>query len=179
MVNPRIVTPDGRSPRLAGLAQWQCSGFVILSRPFRRVPIGPKTSRIIWLFRSRNRPLSVLVPSRATEFGSKFGSRRSPGVLPPPLETAGRDRRDTHLSPPVFTHSRSDQPRRPAIPTEEVAGVSLASPAGGQNQGEKSNPHRKSTGWSALRSCRSDTYKPDRAPRCKEVFCRLQGAERG
>jgi hypothetical protein len=30
-----------------------------------------------------------------------------------------------------------------------------------------------------MTKCRSDTYNPDRAPRCREVFCGLQGAERG
>jgi hypothetical protein len=98
---------DGRERARLGLAQWQCSGFVIRWRPSRRVSIHPGKSRIIWLFWSRNRPLSVLVPSHATEFGSKFGSRRSGDVLRPPRRhprmpgARGHPRRRRASSPPL------------------------------------------------------------------------------
>ena len=50
-------------------------------RPFRRISAGPEKWRIVSVSGVRNRPPSVLIPSRAIEFGSNFGSKRSRQVL--------------------------------------------------------------------------------------------------
>src|SRR5207244_2257250 len=42
-------------------------------------------------------------------------------------------------------------------------------PAGGQNHGEKSIPPQKSPGSPLLKCFRSVTYKPYRAPHCRDV----------
>ena len=59
---------------LAGLAQWQCSGFVIRLRPSRRVSLGLGTHRFSSIFGIYKRSPSRFVSPRATEFGSKSGS---------------------------------------------------------------------------------------------------------
>ena len=53
------------------------TGLEIRSRPSRSVPSSPETWRIVSLSAILKRSLSRLVPPRATEFGSKLGSKHS------------------------------------------------------------------------------------------------------
>jgi hypothetical protein len=78
----------------AGLAQWQCSGFVIRSQPSRCVPSNTKKWRIVWVFAVRKRSSCRPVPARATAFGSNFGSKVPETFSWPRLGSVG-----PHLAP--------------------------------------------------------------------------------
>ena len=88
----------------AGLAQWQCSGFVIRSVPSRLIPINPEKWLIAWTFRAGDRPLSVLILPRAAASGSKSASKvrfRFPtfgGYLPAMIEPAAPARLGFRIS---------------------------------------------------------------------------------
>ena len=88
---PHLLYPGGR--QLGQVSTVAVQRSVIRLRPSRRVSLHPETPPIASPFGVRKRSSSRSAPSRATEFGSKFGSKIPQAFLAHPATSRDAARR--------------------------------------------------------------------------------------
>ncbi len=67
----------------AGLAQWQCSGFVMRDSPSRHVPSHTQAKRFLRISGAEKACSSLFIPARAKLLGANLGAKHNARQISP------------------------------------------------------------------------------------------------